>query len=85
MIDSHLILNNFDRDHQRVIADALDTLHQSGIFLAQVKANSSRLAEGFQEREPEELTKEIMQVQQTNRYLLALHEWAGNFKKEIKT
>lgn len=84
MIDSQAVIAKFDRDHLQAIAGALDLIYQSRILVDQVQQNSSRIAESFQEREPEELVKEIMQVQQTNRHLLALHEWAGNFKKEIE-
>ena len=83
MIDSQLLFDKFDKDHLQAIASALTLLHQSGILTDQVASNSSRVTEGFQERTPKELVEEIMQVQQTNRHLLALHEWAGNFQKEL--
>jgi hypothetical protein len=84
MIDTALIREHYDRAQLLALADAFATIHAAGVLELQVKANSWRIAEGFQERNPEELTKEILQVQQTNRGLLALHEWAGNIKKEIQ-
>ena len=83
MIETSLLRERYSHDEMQAIAEAFAYIHATGLIELQVKANSWRLAEGFQEREPEALAKEILQVQQTNRNLLALHEWAGNLKKEI--
>lgn len=83
MIQTEDIRQWYDEDTLRLMADAFKIIHDMGVFARQAEANSSRLTHGFQERNPKELAKEIMQVQQTNRNLLALHEWAGNLKKEL--
>lgn len=83
MIHTAAIIDQYDKEYLKAVADAFLLIHSSGILVKQVKFNSSQLAEGFQERSPEELMKEILQVQQTNRGLLALHEFAGNFRREL--
>lgn len=83
MIDTSLLRERYDTETLKALAEAFKMIHNLEVFTLQVKANTWALTEGFQERTPEELTKEIVQVQQTNRQLLALHEWAGNLGKEI--
>lgn len=84
MIDSRLIMERYDEESLKEIAAAAETLHKFGIFELQAKANSMIIAERMGDDSAEELAKAIMQVQQTNRNLLALHEWTGTFKKEIR-
>lgn len=83
MLDSRLVIEHYSGDGLKALAEAFKFIHDSGVFELQVKANTWAIADGFQDRSPEELTQAIMQVQQTNRQLLALHEWAGQFKKEV--
>jgi hypothetical protein len=85
MIDSRLIIERYDEESLKAIAAASETLHAFGIFKLQANANSMLFAERMTEDSPEELMKAILQVQQTNRNLLALHEWTGNFKKEVQS
>lgn len=80
MFDDRLIRERYQPGELQALHDAFKIIHTLGVIPLHVHANSSRIAEGFTERNPEELVKEIMQVQQTNRNLLALHEWAGNFQ-----
>lgn len=83
MLDSGLVIEHYSGDGLKALAEAFKFIHESGVIELQIKANTWAIAEGFQDRTPEELTQAIMQVQQTNRQLLALHEWAGQFKKEV--
>ena len=83
MIDTGLLRERYTLDTLQALAGAFKLIHDLDVLELQVKANTWALTEGFQERNPEELAQAIMQVQQTNRQLLALHEWAGNFHKEI--
>ena len=84
MINSRLVIERYDTETQKALAEAFKLIHNVGLFTLQVHANTTAIAESFQERTPEQLTVEILQVQQTNRQLLALHDWAGNFGKEIE-
>jgi hypothetical protein len=83
MIDTGLIRERYDTETLKALGEAFYLIHSLGVFELQVKANTWALTEGFQERTPEDLAQEILQVQQTNRQLLALHEWAGNLRREI--
>jgi hypothetical protein len=83
MLDKELILETFEPGELQSIGDALQILHMLGVFTLQVQRNSSRVANSFQDQDAEALAKEILQVRQTNRQLLALHELAGNFKEGL--
>ena len=83
MIESQTVFQRHDKESCEAIARAAKVLHDSGIFTAQVEENALRIASTMTESSPEELAKSILQVQQTNRNLLALHEWAGQFTKEV--
>lgn len=83
MIDTALVLARFAEGERQALADALQIIHQLGVIPMQVEANSARVVEGFTNKDPAELAAEILQVQQTNRNLLTLHEWAGNFKRDV--
>lgn len=81
MIDEEII-NRYPTSERNALIDAFKTLTLLGIFTAQANENAMRICSGFNQVSSEELAKQIMQVQQTNRNLLALHELAGNLKKE---
>lgn len=76
------IIDRYPTSERNALVDALKTLHLLGLFTAQANENAMRICSGFNEQAPDELAKQIMQVQQTNRNLLALHELAGNLKKD---
>lgn len=85
MVDEQLIRDRFTPEQQAELAFAFKILHTAGIFPMQAEENSKRFAESFQtEQSEEELAKEILQVRQTNRQLLALHELAKNMKEGIE-
>lgn len=74
MVDSDLLESRYDRDTYNVIVQAFKTLADLGVWNLQVHANTQNLCEGFMDATPEALAEKILQVQQTNRNLLALHE-----------
>lgn len=82
MLEEELLRRLYERPELNAIIDALKTLHHLGVFKHQAKEHAMRICEGFNEQPPEELAKQILQVQQTNRNLLALHELAGNLQKD---
>lgn len=84
MIQTRSLIERFNSEELKAVATAFGFLHQMGIFSRQAHENSLDFAQRMGDESPEELTKLIMQVQQTNRNLLALHEWAGTLKKEIE-
>lgn len=84
MIDPQLIHERFDEQTLASIGDSLKLLHTLGIFTHQVDTNCIRIAMDFMAAEPEAMTRRILEVQQTNRQLLALHEVAGSFKEGLK-
>jgi hypothetical protein len=74
MVDPELLESRYDRDTYNVIVLAFRTLADLGVWNLQVNANTLNLCEGFTDANPTALAEKILQVQQTNRNLLALHE-----------
>lgn len=85
MVDEQLIRDRYTPEQQAELAFAFKILHTLGLFPMQMKENSERFAESFNTEQSEEtLAKEILQVRQTNRQLLALHELAAKLKEGIE-
>lgn len=76
-------LRTYPIGEQRTIADALLILATIGVYHAQIQANKLRFVDSFNEITDEDLIKQIQQVKQTNRDLLALHEMSLSFRKGI--
>lgn len=84
MLDNDLLRQHLEPSELQSLADAALILHKLGVFPLQAKSNSMLIAERINSQEdPETVTREILQVRQTNRTLLALHEWAGKFKEDL--
>ena len=84
MVNEDLLRVTYDRDTFNVIAQCFKTLADLGVWNLQVQANTLNLCEGFDNSTPEVLAGKILQVQQTNRNLLALHE-LGSIKQKGNT
>ena len=83
MVDEELMRAQYPSLTFNGIVDALKLLADLGVWQLQVEHNTRRLCEGFNNVDSEELAKQILQVQQTNRNLLALHELGSIEKKGI--
>lgn len=81
MVDEDFIRKTYGPSEQASIADAMKILHDLNVFPLQAAENEQRVVTGFTNKNPTQLAEEILQVQQTNRQLLALHEIAGKFKE----
>ena len=81
MIDS-VALATLDEEARKSVLDSFKTLTRLGIFTAQVAVNNQRVVEGFTNESAKQLATRILEVQQTNRQLLALHELAETLKEE---
>lgn len=73
-LDEQLLRESFNRDHFNVIASALRTLRLYDVWNLQINANRTRIVESFNHTTTEQLSKVILEDQQTTRLLLALHE-----------
>jgi hypothetical protein len=76
------VIDSYSKNERDAIVDALRTLSQFGVLTRQIHFNNQTVVESFTGKSATELAEQILQVQQTNRQLLALHEVAGNLKKE---
>lgn len=65
-------------DEQKAITEAFQLLTRLGVFTEQVAVNKAVILERFDQGDPNELAQEILEVRQTNRFLLALHELGQN-------
>lgn len=84
MINLELLVSKYEAGQLDAIAESLKLLHDLGVFIAQVMENKQSIINSFEHEDPAELAKRILEVRQTNRTLLALHELGASMKEGIK-
>lgn len=84
MVNIELLLARYEGGQLDAISDSLKVLHDTGVFVAQAHANKQQILDSFESEDADVLAKRILEVRQTNRTLLALHELGQSMKEGMK-
>lgn len=80
VLNEESILAGFDKDQHNEVARALKSLKAVGFFQAAIEDNKKGVLADFSSN-AESLTKQIMEIQETNRLLLTLEGLADSIQE----